>query len=667
MYNNNLFMKRIVVILTFFLLFSASGSIVNAQPIFDYEYYKVNIDINKDSTYTVEESFNLLVSGEFHGLRRDIPTDNFCTVATQTCGGFDQIEILEVKDADGVVLSESQYSLYTYEDEDSGKNYLRIEREIYPSGRTLLNETEGWSITYKVYGGIGRLNDGNYFYWNVLPESRGGFTKEANITINFPSRIRENDLTLFDINEYINTSNISGSSVRVKLENLPSVSNFTVAYRFEDDEIDLPAGVKAIITPSVGTEVKIDQLTIPSLPLNVDYLPAGNHTLTISHFGYDTYQREIELVSGKTLDLEQINLEATPAFALFLLGSNILMILCCLTLPLAIFLSYLIYDRRGRDKNPLKTVIPLFSPPVGIKPYLASNLYYEKFKPKMIAATIIDLAVKGIITIKQEENEKDFTLSRTEDVKKYEGLSELENDIISLVFNTAYSVSTTSFKTPSTSRAVKYSRLMKDSYKELVTLKYFQENPETTRAKYAGIAIFTIVIGMLLICGGTMLLTSLGGFFFLCTPGLWLFVFGFGLAVSANYMPAKSIEGSKIFNDLKGFRMYLYTAERFRLQGLSPDEFEKYLPFAMIFDIEKQWAEKFKDLYKTKPEWFDGNISTFNAIYLANSMNNFSSSFTPTSLGMGVSNTSGSGWSGSGGSFGGFSGGGGGGGSSGGW
>jgi uncharacterized membrane protein YgcG len=660
-------MKRFVVFLAFFVVFSASGSIASAQPIFDYEYYNVDIDISDDSTYTVTESYKLIVNGEFHGLRRDIPTDNYCTVATQTCGGFDNLEILEVRDLEGTILDKSEYSLYTYEDEDTKENYLRIERELYPSGKEMTNAEEGWSIKYKVYGGLGTLADGTYFYWNVLPENRGGLAEEAEININFPITIRESDLTLYDIREYTNRKTVSGNNLTVELKNLPSVSNFTVAYRFNKNEIKSPAKLQAIISPSVSTTVTVNNLTVASLPVNIDYLPEGTYTIRASHFGYDTLEKVVKLESGQVLDLGTLTLSPTPLFSIFLLASNFILILCCLLLPFAVLLVYWIYSKRGKDMNPMKTVIPLFSPPENVKPYLGSNLYYEKFKPKIIAATIVDLAVKGIIKIKQLDNKKDFTLTRVEDQTKYSDLTETEKSIIDLIFDDQYIVNTVNFKKPSTSRALKYSQLMKDSYSELVNLKYFQKSPETVRASYAGVAIFLVILGMLLLCGGTMLMTSIGGFFFICTPGLWLLVFGFSLAVTANFMPAKTETGSRVYNDLKGFRMYLYTAERYRLQGLNPEEFERYLPYAMIFDIEKEWADKFKDLYNHVPEWYEGDLSTFNTIYLANSISNFSDSITTQSLGAAVNNTSGSGWSGSGGSFGGFSGGGGGGGSSGGW
>ncbi len=659
-------MKIFVGFLSLFLAFSTFAIPVQAAPTFRYDYYDVTIDINKDSTFIVEESAKLLINGEFHGLRRDIPTDNFCTVGTQTCGGFRQLEILEIRDVNGKILNQDQYSLYNYEDEDTKENYLRIERELFPDGEFVTNYSEGWTIKYKVYGGLGFLDEGIYFYWNTLPENRGGFTDKSTIKINLPSEARRNDFQLFDINTHSANTSYTSRGIQIDITNLSSISNFTVAYRFNENEINLPATLKMNLAPSVGTTVMLDSLTFDSWDGVADYLPAGDFNMKVSHFGYYDLVMPVKLESGKVTDLGTVALSPTPIMGIFTFFSNIFLIFCCVSIPLAIFIAYWIYDKNGRDKNPLKTIIPLFSPPENVRPYLASNLYFEEFKKKIISATIVDLAVRGFIKIK-EESKNNFTLTRIEDEAKYGELTQRENDIISLIFDDSYEVNTSTFKTPSNERAKKYQSLIQESYNELVSLGYFNASPQITRAKYTTYSILLIILGIVAFIGGSLVLTTVIGVVFLCIPGIWIAIFGISIGVIARHMPSKSETGSKIYNHLQGFRMYLYTAERFRLQGLDPEEFEKYLPFAMIFDIEKQWAEKFKDLYNHQPEWLEGNFSTFDAIYLANAMGSFSSSVNTSSLGAGVSNTSGSGWSGGGGSFGGFSGGGGGGGSSGAW
>jgi hypothetical protein len=79
----------------------------------------------------------------------------------------------------------------------------------------------------------------------------------------------------------------------------------------------------------------------------------------------------------------------------------------------------------------------------------------------------------------------------------------------------------------------------------------------------------------------------------------------------------------------------------------------------MIFGLEKDWAKQFEDVYKTPPDWYNGNWAAFNAGYLVSSLGDFSSASAVTFTAPHSSGGSGFG--------GGSSGGGGGGGGGGGW
>jgi uncharacterized membrane protein YgcG len=172
-------------------------------------------------------------------------------------------------------------------------------------------------------------------------------------------------------------------------------------------------------------------------------------------------------------------------------------------------------------------------------------------------------------------------------------------------------------------------------------------------------------------------LPILGAFLLVVPPVFILLIDAFFISIvlliAAPHMPAKTLEGAKMLNQILGFRMYLNTAERFRVQDLTPETFEKFLPYAMVFNIEKQWAERFKDIYKVNPNWYEsGSLDTFNTIYMINSLSNFSTvtaqalTYSPSSSsGSSGRGFSGGGWSGGGGFGGSFGGGGGGGGSSG--
>jgi uncharacterized membrane protein len=141
--------------------------------------------------------------------------------------------------------------------------------------------------------------------------------------------------------------------------------------------------------------------------------------------------------------------------------------------------------------------------------------------------------------------------------------------------------------------------------------------------------------------------------------GLALIAFTFGRA-----MPAKTIFGVESANISKSLKNFLSSQERqLEFQAKNQMMFEKLLPYAVAFGVERIWAQRFKDFVLKSPEWYSSYDSTraFNSVLFANSLSSSMSSF--RSAATPVSSTTGhsSGFSG------GFSGGGGGGGGGGSW
>ena len=131
-----------------------------------------------------------------------------------------------------------------------------------------------------------------------------------------------------------------------------------------------------------------------------------------------------------------------------------------------------------------------------------------------------------------------------------------------------------------------------------------------------------------------------------------------------------AVEKLRLKSLIDGFKMYMNAAENrqiahFNPPDLTPEIFEKYLPYAVVLGAEDVWGEKFQNLINSslvnqdyQPIWYSGrvtNFATFNHTLNSSLSNSISSSATPPSS------------SGSGSGGGGFSGGGGGGGGGGGW
>ena len=140
-------------------------------------------------------------------------------------------------------------------------------------------------------------------------------------------------------------------------------------------------------------------------------------------------------------------------------------------------------------------------------------------------------------------------------------------------------------------------------------------------------------------------------------------------------MRAPTIHGRKVMDQIDGFKMYLETAEKNRLNFLSePDfsikRFEQILPYAIALGVEKPWAQRLEGEFSRNaleearggyhPHWYHG--SSFSSGDLSKSVSGIASSMSAAMVSAQPSSSSSSGSSG-----GGFSGGGGGGGGGGGW
>lgn len=131
------------------------------------------------------------------------------------------------------------------------------------------------------------------------------------------------------------------------------------------------------------------------------------------------------------------------------------------------------------------------------------------------------------------------------------------------------------------------------------------------------------------------------------------------------YMPKRTEYGTEVLGRLRGFRTFLQTAEKDRLETMverEPQYFYNILPYAYVLDVSDIWMEKFESIAIEPPQWYSshGHYNTFDTVRFHHFMNTTMRSAT-------AAMTSSPSSKGSGGSGGGHSGGGSGGGGGGSW
>jgi hypothetical protein len=290
----------------------------------------------------------------------------------------------------------------------------------------------------------------------------------------------------------------------------------------------------------------------------------------------------------------------------------------------------------GRDPRSQEVRVWFDPPKAGnrtLTPAETGSLIDETVDMKDIFGSLVQLAQKGYFQI-VEEKKGEFSFVKKKDWSGDKLVMPFEKELMDGFFN-----GKDECKLKGRDLSTVVQKVTDNLYEQIVKDGFFKTNPQSTRTKYfalAGVAMFT----------GNMCLAFVA------------FVF-------AKFMPAKTVEGAQQAGIGKSLKTFLTSQERqLEFQAKNQMMFEKLLPYAVAFGVEKIWASRFKDITLSQPTWYTSrNNTAFNAVYFSNSLHSSVSTFTysatPTRSSSGFS----SGFS----SGGGFSGGGGGGGSVGSW
>jgi uncharacterized membrane protein YgcG len=145
-------------------------------------------------------------------------------------------------------------------------------------------------------------------------------------------------------------------------------------------------------------------------------------------------------------------------------------------------------------------------------------------------------------------------------------------------------------------------RIKEALYDELVTRGYFPRNPQTVRRTWR------IVGGVLLaisVVGGCVLLGALSWFAPLVVlPVFAAIVVAAALTFVAGKMPRKTPQGAEAAAKWAAFRRYLDEIERYENVAEAKEIFNRYLPYAVAFGLERSWVRKFASVDAPAPGWY---------------------------------------------------------------
>ncbi|MCS7313440.1 MAG: DUF2207 domain-containing protein [Acidobacteria bacterium] len=290
---------------------------------------------------------------------------------------------------------------------------------------------------------------------------------------------------------------------------------------------------------------------------------------------------------------------------------------------------FLRWRRYGQDPRGRPAIVAQYQPPAGLTPAEVGVLLDERADPVDITATVLHLAVRGYLRIREAESpkmlvfkNKDYILEFPPHAPSVDTLKDHERIVYAGLRtydeeNRQAPDLVRLFRKGSTRASVRLSDLKGHFYRTLQAAQaalykkmtadgYFAGNPQKIRDTYRGVGFLLFPLGGVLGAGAVSALglSPLNG----VAIGVGLGLVGLLLILFGPAMPRRTAKGVQALEGILGFREFIRRVETDRLERLLRDEpnlFDRVLPYALVFGIADEWAEKFQGLLRTPPDWYE--------------------------------------------------------------
>jgi uncharacterized membrane protein len=410
----------------------------------------------------------------------------------------------------------------------------------------ITDDSQTFELRYTVNGALRVYEGGDQLWWIAVPAEKYGFSVgESTITVGLPE----------------------GYAPR---EGIDPVVTYGVAGDVQVNGTQVVATALDPIGPNDTFEIR------------VQYPHNPNARVTGWQAGFDT-RRQIQ-----------------PVIDIVMIGLGLLI---GIGGPLGVF--YLWYSR-GRDPKVGPVPEYLSELPADLPPAIVGTLLDEKADLRDVLSTLIDLSHRGYIVIEENRKEgffglgggSEFTFKRTD--KPIEGLRSYENRLVGAIFNHRMERSLDALKNKF---YVHIPQLQNDLYQEVVNEGLFRDNPNSVRTGWSMLGIVLVMaafgVGYLSFAALETLSQSL-----LCLP-FSIGLTGVALIIVGQYLPAKTRKGAEEAAKWNAFRQYLEKAEKYKPLEEAAANFDRYLPYAVAFGMERSWLRKFSRIDTMPiPTWY---------------------------------------------------------------
>lgn len=368
---------------------------------------------------------------------------------------------------------------------------------------------------------------------------------------------------------------IQNSSVTVHLPNGATITNYDATG---------PSGAATLIENNQGVRFVADEPIRPG---------SSNFAVRV--------QWPSGIVAGQPADWQQAmdrqdqiepvaNLGVLALTVFVLVGSSLLL--------------YLLWYSKGRDAPVKLPAEWIPEPPSDLPAGMVGALIDERADAKDVIATLVDLARRGVLAIQEESKPGLFGIGSTQEFTYHLENADLpmrpyEKLLVDKLFDGEQS------KKLSDLRNKFYAtmgQVQKDLYQSLVDEGYFPSSPERVRTTYAGLGVAALILAFVVGCLAMFILAQWSPFA-LCLPVAFVLP-AIGLIVLARHMPRKSDHGAEEAAKWLAFKRYMENLEQYTKVEEVQQIFDRFLPYAVAFGLDRSWIAKFARVDTPPPPWY---------------------------------------------------------------
>ena len=295
-------------------------------------------------------------------------------------------------------------------------------------------------------------------------------------------------------------------------------------------------------------------------------------------------------------------------------GANRIVLLPFVTLAVMMLI------RRLRPQSPRRAIATCYEPPQGLTPAEVGTIADDSVDARDVAATLADLAVRGYIRFdllaakddhaagdnqadRDDPADHDFKITLLRAREQWDSLAPHEHTMLFHTFYGGHWTQLSSLRLRFPSIVPLFTADVMSGLRARGLVNFLPYSPWIVcQLGFALVAALLFVAQLT----GMMSIFDLFGtaLFSVAVSALIIFLLGGKLSI-------KTRRGQLVWAEVRGFEDFLDRVDGDRLARLTPDLYEKYLPYAMALGVERGWTAAFDGIAVPVPEWFgaDGGIT----------------------------------------------------------